>query len=89
VFQAFKSEKNYLRIQVELSGNTSSTDLSTKRNLEDLVEIGKNLLDYPVSRVNIGTGLFEQATGEGTNRDALTRFAKALSDERKLRLSRS
>jgi len=89
VFQAFKSEKNYLRIQIELSGHTSSTDLSTKKNLEDLVEIGRNLLDDPVSRVNIETGLFEQVTGEGTNRDALTRFAKALSDERKLRLSRS
>jgi len=89
VFQSFKSEKNYLRIQVELSGDTSSTDLSTKKNLEDLVEIGRNLLDDPVSRVSIETGLFEQVTGEGTNRDALTRFAKALSDERKLRLSRS
>eukprot|EP00253_Pinus_taeda_P022029 PITA_22029 len=88
VFQAFSSEKNYLRIQVELSGGTSSTDLSTKKNLEELVKIGKNLLDAPVSRANIETGVFEQVTGEGTNRDALTRFAKALSDERKLRLSR-
>lgn len=89
LFQAFKSEKNYLRIQVELSGDTSSTDLSTKKNLEELVEIGKNLLGNPVSRVNIETGIFEQLTGEGTNREALTRFAKALSDERKLRVSSS
>lgn len=87
VFQAFTSEKNYLRIQVELSGDTSSTDLSTKKNLEELVKIGKNLLDAPVSRMNIETGVFEQVTGEGTNRDALTRFSKALSDERKLRFS--
>lgn len=89
LFQAFKSEKNYLRIQVELSGDTSSTDLSTKKNLEDLVKIGKNLLDNPVSRANIETGQFEQVTGEGTNRDALTRFAQALSQERKLRSSHS
>eukprot|EP00253_Pinus_taeda_P027117 PITA_27117 len=89
VFRAFSSEKNYLRIQVELSGDTSSTDLSTKKNLEELVKIGKNLLDARVSRVNIETGVFQPVTGEGTNRDALTRFAKALSDERKLRLSRS
>jgi hypothetical protein len=59
--------------QVELSGDTSSTDLSTNNNLEDLVEIGKTLLDNPVSRANIETGQFEQVTGEGTNRDALTR----------------
>jgi patatin-like phospholipase/acyl hydrolase len=89
LFQAFKSEKNYLRIQVELSGDTSSTDLSTNKNLEDLVKIGKNLLDNPVSRANIETGQFEQVTGEGTNRDALTRFAQELSQERKLRSSHS
>eukprot|EP00253_Pinus_taeda_P006799 PITA_06799 len=73
VFQAFNSEKNYLRIQVELSEDTSSTDLSTKKNLEELVKIGKDLVDAPVSRTNIETGAFEQVTGEGTNRDALTR----------------
>jgi hypothetical protein len=67
------SNKLHNREQVELSGDTSSTDLSTKRNLENLVEIGRNLLDDPVSRVNIETGLFEPVTGEGTNRDALTR----------------
>lgn len=67
------SNKLHNREQVELSGDTSSTDLSTKRNLENLVEIGRNLLDDPVSRVNIETGLFERVTGEGTNRDALTR----------------
>ena len=67
------SNKLHNREQVELSGDTSSTDLSTKRNLENLVEIGRNILDDPVSRVNIETGLFEQVTGEGTNRDALTR----------------
>jgi len=88
VFQAFNSEKNYLRIQVELSGDTSSTDLSTKKNLEELVKIGKDLLEAPVSRTNIETGVIEQVTGGGTNGDALTRFAKELSDERKLRLSR-
>lgn len=89
LFQAFKSEKNYLRIQVELSGDTSSTDLSTKNNLEDLVEIGKTLLDNPVSRANIENGQFEQVRDEGTNRDALTRFAQELSQERKLRSSHS
>ena len=68
-----RSNKLHNREQVELSGDTRSTDLSTKKNLEDLVEIGRNLLDDTVSRVNIETGLFEQVTGEGSNRDALTR----------------
>ncbi|KAK2967545.1 hypothetical protein RJ640_030416, partial [Escallonia rubra] len=62
LFQAFKSEKNYLRIQ-----------------------IGNKLLEKPVSRVNVETGVFEAVEGEGTNSEALTRFAKLLSDERKLR----
>lgn len=87
VFQAFKSANNYLRIQVKLSSNTCSTVLSTKENLRNLVNLGKNLLDDPVSRVNIETGVYEKVADEGTNRDALKRFAKALSDERKLRLS--
>eukprot|EP00253_Pinus_taeda_P011516 PITA_11516 len=85
VFQAFKSAHNYLRIQAKLSGDASSTDLSTEKNLHDLVHIGKELLDRPVSRVNIENGVFEPVPDEGTNRDALTRFARALSDERKLR----
>lgn len=87
VFQAAQSQKNYLRIQVKLTGDTSSTVLSTKANLNNLVNIGKSLLEEHVSRVNIQTGEFEAVPEEGTNKDALTRFAKELSDERKLRLS--
>lgn len=89
VFQAFKSGNNYLRVQVKLSPDTSSTVLSTKENLRNLVNIGKHVLDDPVSRVNIETGVFEKVADEGTNKDALKRFAKALSNERKLRLSSS
>lgn len=87
VFQASQSQTNYLRIQVKLTGDTSSTVLSTKKNLNNLVNIGKSLLEENVSRVNIQTGEFESVPEEGTNKDALTRFAKELSDERKLRLS--
>lgn len=89
VFQAFKSGNNYLRVQVKLSPDTSSTVLSTKENLRNLVNIGNHVLDDPVSRVNIETGVFEKVADEGTNKDALKRFAKALSNERKLRLSSS
>lgn len=89
VFRAFKSAQNYLRVQAKLSGDLSSTDLSTEKNLHELVRIGKELLDGPVSRVNIESGVFEPLLDEGTNRDALTRFASELSDERKLRRSSS
>ncbi|KAF9622477.1 hypothetical protein IFM89_031881, partial [Coptis chinensis] len=58
VFQALKSEANYLRIQEDTLSNTeSSVDIATKENLDNLVVIGERLLKKPVSRVNLETGL--------------------------------
>ncbi|XP_058099673.1 patatin-like protein 1 [Magnolia sinica] len=89
LFQVLHAEKNYLRIQEDsLTGDALSTDISTRDNLENLVEIGKKLLKKPVSRVNLETGLSEEVEGEGTNEDALACFAKLLSNERKLRLAK-
>ncbi|RZC45559.1 hypothetical protein C5167_038500 [Papaver somniferum] len=86
LFQALKCEKNYLRIQDDsLTGDASSVDISTKKNLESLEEIGKKLLSRPISRSNLETGKFDEIKGEGTNQDALIRFAELLSDERRLR----
>ncbi|KAJ6811434.1 patatin-like protein 2 [Iris pallida] len=86
LFQALHSEKNYLRIQDEtLTGSTSSVDISTRKNLLDLVQIGKDLLKKPVSRMNLDTGSYEPVDGEGTNEEALTRFARLLSAERRQR----
>jgi hypothetical protein len=62
-------------------------DVATKENMEALIEIGKNLLRKPVSRVNIDTGEYVTVEDEGTNEDALARFAKMLSEERRLRQS--
>lgn len=88
LFQTLHSEKNYLRIQEEgLTGDTSSPDIATTKNLETLVQIGNSLLKKPVSRVNLETGTSEAVQGGGTNEQALTQFAKLLSDERKLRLA--
>ena len=88
LFEALGAEKNYLRIQDDnLIGNTSSTDLATTANMEALANIGNKLLEKSVARVNIETGAFEPVVGEGTNSDALIRFAKLLSDERKIRLA--
>ena len=69
-------------------GNESSVDIATPENLERLVEIGNNLLEKPVSRVNFETGQHEAIQGEGTNSEALTQFAKLLSQERKIRLAK-
>ncbi|CAL4986537.1 unnamed protein product [Urochloa decumbens] len=86
LFEALHCQKNYLRIQDDsLMGHTSSVDIATKENMEALIGIGKELLKKPVSRVNIDTGKYEAVAGEGTNEDALARFAMMLSEERKLR----
>ncbi|XP_022851098.1 patatin-like protein 2 [Olea europaea var. sylvestris] len=90
VFQALHNDDNYLRIQDDmLTGETSSIDVITKKNLTDLVNIGQNLLKAPVSRVNFQTGNTEPITNGGTNEEALIKFAKLLSDEKKLRESNS
>ncbi|XP_058099966.1 patatin-like protein 2 [Magnolia sinica] len=90
IFQALHSECNYIRIQDDtLSGTVSSIDMATKENLEDLVKIGEGLLKKPVSRVNLETGVFEAVENEGTNEQVLRRFAKQLSDEKKIREMRS
>ncbi|KAJ0965309.1 hypothetical protein J5N97_026447 [Dioscorea zingiberensis] len=89
VFQALRSEANYLRIQDDtLSGTLSSVDVSTEANLEGLVKIGENLLKKPVAQVNLETGV-GQPVGDETNEQALIRFAKILSQERRLREMRS
>ncbi|XP_035541886.1 patatin-like protein 2 [Juglans regia] len=89
VFQALHSEKSYLRIQDDtLSGVVSSVDVATKKNLDDLVKVGEELLKQRVSRVNLDTGLFEPTNSE-TNAEALARFAQLLSQERHLRHGRS
>ncbi|XP_031275574.1 patatin-like protein 2 [Pistacia vera] len=87
LFQSSGSHNNYLRIQVDtLTGDASSVDISTKENMEKLIEIGNSLLKEQVSRVNLETGRFEKIEGEGTNEEALEKFAKLLSEQRKLRL---
>ncbi|XP_057975416.1 patatin-like protein 2 [Malania oleifera] len=89
VFQALQCEENYLRIQDDtLSGEVHSVDVATKDNLEKLTKVGEGLLKKPVSRVNLGTGLSE-SLNQGSNEDALIRFAKALSKEKRLRDAKS
>ncbi|KAI3439705.1 Patatin [Psidium guajava] len=89
VFQALHLEANYLRIQDDnLSGVVASVDIATKKNLNDLVRTGEALLKKPVSKVDLETGGCKACNTE-TNEEALSRFAKMLSHERRLRLARS
>ncbi|KAJ4963523.1 hypothetical protein NE237_023462 [Protea cynaroides] len=90
VFQALHSEDNYLRIQDDtLSGTVASVDISTKENLNNLLNVGEELLNKPLSRVNLDTGLTEPVKTGVTNAEALKKFAELLSKERKLREQRS
>ncbi|KAI8549871.1 hypothetical protein RHMOL_Rhmol06G0058600 [Rhododendron molle] len=67
-----KDVYKYLRIQKDtLSGPDASVDISTRENLDKLVEIGESLLKETVSRVNLDTGRTEQIQNGGTNKDAL------------------
>ncbi|KAL6993731.1 Proteolipid protein 2 [Sarracenia purpurea var. burkii] len=89
VFEALHSEDNYLRIQDDtLSGIVSSVDVSTEKNMENLVKVGEGLLKKPISRVNLDTGSYEPVGNGATNEEALIKFAKMLSDERKFRESK-
>lgn len=69
-----------------LTGDVASVDIATNENLQNLVRTGEALLNNNVSRVNLETGKFEAVEGEGTNEDALARFARLLCEERNLRV---
>ncbi|KAI4321537.1 hypothetical protein MLD38_034905 [Melastoma candidum] len=90
VFQALNLENNYLRIQDDtLTGELSSVDIATKENLDNLAKTGEALLKKPVTRVNLENGINEPCKKYETNEDALKRFARMLSQERRLRHLRS
>ena len=60
-----------------LNRTISSVDIATKENLDNLVKVGEELLDKPVSRPNLDTGILEP-TNQGTNREALSRYVTIL-----------
>ena len=59
-----------------LTGTLSSVDVATKENLENLVKVGENLLKKPVSRVDLGTGVFTPVD-KMTNEEALIKYISA------------
>ncbi|GMN22239.1 hypothetical protein TIFTF001_051190 [Ficus carica] len=87
-FHAMGCQSNHFRIDDgTLQGDLASVDKATTTNLNNLVEAGKKLLKKPVSRINLATGLYEPIQNGPSNEEELKRYAKLLSDERKLRLS--
>ena len=69
-----------------MEGTAASMDNSSNENLLKLVQIGNDLLKKPVSRVNLENGNIEPLLNGGSNEEELFRFAKILSDERRMRL---
>lgn len=57
-----------------MSGKDASVDIATKENLEKLEQIGERLLNKPVSRVNIETGLSEPVANGETNAEVLKKY---------------
>ncbi|MCL7031476.1 hypothetical protein MKW94_028185 [Papaver nudicaule] len=90
LFRALHCQENYLRIETDdLVGNTASVDISTKKNMQNLIKIGQDLLKKTMCRVNLETGISEEVEGACTNEEALRRFVKVLSNERQTRLAKS
>ncbi|EOY10973.1 Phospholipase A 2A, IIA,PLA2A [Theobroma cacao] len=89
-FQGTSFKDNYLRIQTDsLKDSKVGMDNSNQENLQNLENIGNALLEKPVSAMNLETGLLKPIRGAGTNRAAITKLAKRLSEERKCRLAQS
>lgn len=56
-----------------LMGDVASVDKATRENLENLVKVGEALLQKPVSKVNLDSGVFEPLN-QGSNEEALKRY---------------
>ncbi|XP_016456565.1 patatin-2-Kuras 1-like [Nicotiana tabacum] len=79
IYRALGAKINYLRIEENaLTGTTTQMDNATEANMNLLVQVGENLLKKPASNGN-----------PETNEEALKRFAKLLSERKKLRANKA
>ncbi|XP_019176926.1 PREDICTED: patatin-like protein 1 [Ipomoea nil] len=86
-FHSLDAGNNYLRIQEDkLKGDLASVDVTTEENLKRLQEVGEELLRKPVSKLDLLTGHYKPVPKRGTNEQALKRFAKTLSENKRNRL---
>ncbi|XP_014516199.1 patatin-like protein 3 [Vigna radiata var. radiata] len=87
IFPGILPADNYLRIEeYNLDPSMEEMDDASKKNMDKLETVGKNLLLQKVKRMNVNTFLpFEL---DQTNAQALDRLAERLYAERQLRLKR-
>ncbi|XVF57448.1 hypothetical protein PTKIN_Ptkin06aG0206300 [Pterospermum kingtungense] len=87
-FRGTGFDENYLRIQDDtLTTSEMSLDDSSETNLTNLVNIGRELLEKPVSTVNLDSGILEPITGpnSSTNKTKLNSFGDKLIAEKERR----
>lgn len=58
-----------------LSGDASTVDKATKKNLRNLVKVGEKLLEKQVTRMNPDTGVYEPVLNAGTNMESLQKYS--------------
>ncbi|GAU20216.1 hypothetical protein TSUD_352800 [Trifolium subterraneum] len=88
VFSSLPSSYNsYLRIEeYDLAASLNVGDNATKENMENLVRAAENLLEEPVKVIDAISFDPQEKPSEGTNAEALERFAEILYKEKQLRL---
>ncbi|RZC02494.1 Patatin-like protein 1 isoform B [Glycine soja] len=87
VFPGVLPADNYLRIEeYNLDPSMEEMDNADKKNMDNLVKVGKNLLLQKALRMNVNT--FVPVELDQTNAEALDRLSEKLYAERQLRLKR-
>ncbi|BBN12329.1 hypothetical protein MPTK1_5g19190 [Marchantia polymorpha subsp. ruderalis] len=85
-FQIAKVKENYLRLETgHIDGPAAEMDNSSKDNMKNLCQKASDLLKKPPKYRNAMSGALEQVPGYATNEDALTNFARWLSEEKRAR----
>jgi len=84
LFKSQRCEDNYLRIQ-EGHLDPSLGAMDDTSIMEELLEIGENLLERQVYRTDCETRKYQPVKGAGTNKEALTKLARQLVAERRRR----
>ncbi|XP_022641944.1 patatin-like protein 1 [Vigna radiata var. radiata] len=87
IFPALSPADNYLRIEeYNMDPSMKDMDDASKKNMDNLEEVGKGLLTQKVKRMNVNT--FEPFELDQTNDQALKGLAEKLYEERQLRLKK-
>ncbi|XP_027906065.1 patatin-like protein 1 [Vigna unguiculata] len=87
IFPGLSPADNYLRIEeYNLDPSMEGIDDASKRNMDNLEKVGKDLLLQKVKRINVNTFLPYEL--DQTNAQALDTFVEELYAERQLRLKR-